>query len=110
MEEEAASKTVSQAQELQTQLAAPMQQLLQQRTRVERELQELKSQLAGDSDASKLPEVDAAVQVAEQEVNTLTASRDELMNKRTALADDKVKHGRRYALSSQAPTTLTSAL
>lgn len=94
-EEEAAGKLMSLAQELQSKFAAPMQQLIQQRQRVDRELQELQSQLEGDDNASKLPEVDAAIQTVEQEISALTASRDELMIKRTALADDKVKHGRR---------------
>lgn len=95
-EEEAAGKLMSLAQELQSKFAAPMQQLIQQRQRVDREMQELQSQLEGDDDASKLPEVDAAIQTGEAELSALTASRDELMHKRTALADDKVKHGRRY--------------
>lgn len=94
-EEGATGELVSMAQELQTKLAAPMQQLLQQRQRADRELHELQAQLEGDGDASRLPEVDAAIQVADQEVSSLTTTRDDLMNKRTALADDKVKHGRR---------------
>lgn len=92
---DSASRLVSLAQDLQSALAAPMQQLLQQHQRVDRELHELQMQLEGDDDASRLPQVDAAIQEAEQEVSTLTTSRDELMNKRTALSDDKVKHGRR---------------
>eukprot|EP00892_Ulva_mutabilis_P005118 jgi/Ulvmu1/2979/UM015_0019.1 len=105
---ESASKLLSFAQDLQSSLAAPMQQLLQQCQRVERELQELQLQLEGDEDASRLPQVDTAIQEAEQEVSTLTTSRDELMNKRTALSDDKVKHGRRILQLEQAYMKLTA--
>lgn len=100
---ESAVRLVSLAQDLQSSLAAPMQQLLQQRQRADRELQELRMQLEGDEDAGRLPQVDAAIQDAEQEVSALTSARDELMNKRTALSDDKVKHGRRCEKSTAGP-------